>query len=480
MSKKHKKHRQDGLKQCTLYVDGMHCASCEILIEKKLLKQEGIESVDASLAKGKVQMVYSGVRPDVTEINKEFKERGYVFSDREFYKEPSNPLFTFKSSGELVLDKKKMKGLISTVLIAFVLFTGFILLQRSNLAALVSVNESSSLVGFFLFGLIAGTSTCAALVGGLLLSMAKNWNEVYIAEDSLTKRSQPHWMFNIGRLISFPILGGVLGLLGGVLQISTNVTAVIAIGVSLLMFVLALQMLGVNWANKFQFTLPKSLTGFAADEDNFKGKFMPFIVGALTFFLPCGFTIIAQGLALSSGSFVNGALIMFFFALGTLPMLAAISYSSVKFNEKPHFTAEFNKIAGLLVLFFALFNFNSQLNVLGLPSLSDLKIANQETTSEINDELPPIVDGVQVVSMTADAQGYNPSSFKVRAEVPVRWEIEDIGTAGCTSGLIAPGLVEGDIKLKPGTNVAEFTAPKPGKYKFSCWMGMINGVIEAI
>ena len=42
---------------------------------------------------------------------------------------------------------------------------------------------------------------------------------------------------------------------------------------------------------------------------NFKGKYMPIIMGALTFFLPCGFTITAQGLALASGNIIQGSLI---------------------------------------------------------------------------------------------------------------------------------------------------------------------------
>jgi plastocyanin domain-containing protein len=35
--------------------------------------------------------------------------------------------------------------------------------------------------------------------------------------------------------------------------------------------------------------------------------------------------------------------------------------------------------------------------------------------------------------------------------------------------------------LNPGqTSVKEFTPTKPGKYKFSCWMGMISGIIEVV
>ncbi len=101
--------------------------------------------------------------------------------------------------------------------------------------------------------------------------------------------------------------------------------------VSVMMLFLALQMLGVKQFQRFQITTPKFITRYAVNEKNFSGRYMPFIMGGLTFFLPCGFTITAQGLALASGSVLQGGLIMLFFAIGTLPMLLMIGLSSVKF-----------------------------------------------------------------------------------------------------------------------------------------------------
>jgi sulfite exporter TauE/SafE len=148
-------------------------------------------------------------------------------------------------------------------------------LEGSGIASTVTVDASSSLLAFFLFGLVAGSSSCAALVGGVLLSMAKQWNEVYIAETTL-KRSQPHIMFQVGRLISFSSLGGVLGLVGQALTISTEVSAIITIIISLLMLILGLQMLEVSWAKSIRFTLPKSFGSFIANEQNFRGRSMHF------------------------------------------------------------------------------------------------------------------------------------------------------------------------------------------------------------
>lgn len=261
---------------------------------------------------------------------------------------------------------------------------------------------------------------------------------------------------------------------------SLTSTAFLAILVSIIMVVLALQMLGVRRFQKFHISAPRFITRFIADQANFQGHCMPFILGALTFFLPCGFTLTSQALALASGSAWRGALIMFSFALGTLPMLAAIGLSTVKLMAKPHLSVRFLKIAGILVLFFGIYNFNSQLNILGLPSLTDIKFYSTAPRQNVDNSLAPIVNGKQVLRMDALAYKYEPNEFKVRVGLPVRWEITNKGISGCSNAIIAKDLFSGEFRLNEKLNVKEFTPPAPGKYKFSCWMGMISGAIIVV
>ncbi len=83
--------------------------------------------------------------------------------------------------------------------------------------------------------------------------------------------------------------------------------------------------------------------------------------------------------------------------------------------------------------------------------------------------------------MDASASGYKPNYFKVMVGVPVRWEINDTGTSGCTNAVISKSLFDGEINLTPGkVSIKEFTPLWPGKYKFSCWMGMVSGIIEVV
>lgn len=453
------------IKEKIYFVKGMHCASCEVLIEKKLLEMPGAKSIDASLGKNSVIIEYEGEPPSIRDLNRAFHKEKYVFADQPF--EGNNGAFP-----------KIFKDSFGSFAAAVVVMVAFLVLQKTGVFGLLNVTSASSLPAFFVFGLLAGLSSCAALVGGIVLSMSKQWGAAYSHNDSTYRRLQPHLMFNGGRIISYVALGGMLGLLGQKLQISFSTASFLVIVASILMLVIGLQMLGVKFLRRFQFAAPKFITRFVADEKKFHGKYMPFAMGALTFFLPCGFTVTAQSMSLLSGSAVQGALIMGFFSLGTAPMLLLIGASSVKFFSKQHWTERFSKFAAFLIIFFALFNLNSQMNALGYLNLGGIFSFGQ---SDVSGDLPPIVNGKQIVKMDASSSGYSPSYLKIRAGIPVRWEVTDKGISGCTNAIVARNLFGGQIALSPGeTTVREFTPMRPGKYKFSCWMGMVSGTIEVV
>jgi len=97
---------------------------------------------------------------------------------------------------------------------------GFLGLNKLGLSGLMNVNSNSSLPVFFLFGLVAGISSCAALVGGIVLSMSKQWGELYADNTSAWKKLQPNLIFNTGRLISYGFFGAILGAVGSKLNFS--------------------------------------------------------------------------------------------------------------------------------------------------------------------------------------------------------------------------------------------------------------------
>jgi len=106
----------------------MHCASCEILIEKKLLELGNIKSVEASTAKGEVLIEYEGGRPTLERLNEIFKKEDYIFSDQ----------------SREVINGFKPKEFFITFGIGLLIIIGFIGLNKMGLSGLINVSSKSS------------------------------------------------------------------------------------------------------------------------------------------------------------------------------------------------------------------------------------------------------------------------------------------------------------------------------------------------
>ena len=180
-------------------------------------------------------------------------------------------------------------------------------------------------------------------------------------------------MFHVGRIISFFVLGGVIGALGASFTLNTTGTFLLGVLIGLVMLLMGINLLDVfPWAKKLQPSMPKFIAKKAHRVSSMTHAITPFLVGIATFFLPCGFTQSMQLYTLSTGGFLKGSLTMLAFALGTLPVLALISFSSFSIQKSSR-SGIFFKTAGLIVIMFALFNLMNSLVVIGfLPPMFNL------------------------------------------------------------------------------------------------------------
>jgi len=242
--------------------------------------------------------------------------------------------------------------------------------------------------------------------------------------------------------------------------------------VSVVMLIIGLQMAGVSWVDRFQIRMPKFITRRVANSSEAQNSRMPAFIGAGTVLLPCGFTLIAQGVALTSGSAIRGASILFAFALGTVIPLLFIGYASVKGTSSAKRGRTFSFYAGVVLVLFALYNVNGQFNVLGLPSMSDVFASSSEgsdTGTVQRDQA-----GEQIVNMKAFGFSYaftGPST--IQAGVPTKLVVDDQGIKGCGVFLSARGLISGFVDLKYGENIIDLGKPNKGVYKITCSMGMV-------
>lgn len=330
------------------HVNGMHCNACVTLIETELAEVPEVKKVKASLAQFSVEV--SGDFGD--------KTAQHVAEDLSRVLKPHDYTLSVQKQRHMV----RWADFLVAVPAALVVVGIFILLQRLGVVNLVS-SSSMSYGTAFVIGLIASVSTCMAVVGGLVLSLSANF-----AKEG--DRIRPQLLLHIGRLVAFFVLGGVIGALGSAFQFGATGTLVLGLLIGFVMLLLGLNLLDVlPWAKKLQPTLPSFMGKRIHGLHKLNHTLTPALVGVATFFLPCGFTQSMQLYALTTGSFIAGGLFMFVFALGTLPVLGLISFSSLSIHTKAQ-SGIFFKAAGLVVMFFGLFNiYNSLVGAGLLPAL---------------------------------------------------------------------------------------------------------------
>ena len=332
------------MKTYTFHVNGMHCNACVVLTESELTDVPEVTKAKSSLANHTIEVTgdFGDKEPEhiARDLSEVLKPHGYTLS----------------------LEKQKHSAKWSDFNLALPIAGGFIalfiVLQKLGIVNLVTTSE----VGYgtaFVIGLIASVSTCMAVVGGLVLSMSANF-----AKEN--DKVRPQVLFHIGRLVSFFILGGLIGALGSAFQLGSTGTFILSFIVAIVLLILGINLLDVfPWAKKLQPTMPSFIGKRVHGLKNMNHTLTPLLVGVATFFLPCGFTQSMQIYTLTTGSFLTGAMIMGAFALGTLPVLALLSFSSLGIHKKAQ-SGVFFKTAGLVVIFFGIFNLINALVAAGI------------------------------------------------------------------------------------------------------------------
>ena len=441
----------------TISIKGMHCKSCEILIEDELKNIKGVSSVDISHQTGLATIRFEGKHLNHGDLVHAVRKAGY-----EVGANINLPLFSKNSNDYLELSF----GLVILIFIYYI--TKSVGLFDLNLT---TTNNFSKLPMVLLVGLTAGISTCMALVGGLVLGVAGRYSQ-----DNPNATSQekfiPHIFFNLGRIISFFFLGGMIGLIGSAFQLSSGVSGLLIIFVGIIMIILGLQLINIfPKLSHISLALPKGISkllGISTHQNSTYSHKSAVLMGTLTFFVPCGFTQAIQLYAMTTGSFITGALTMAVFALGTTPGL--LSLGGITSFVKGKSSGLFFKFVGLVVIAMAFFNISNGFTLIGLKkSISKNSIQQQDSNVKME-------NGVQIIHMEQNAQGYYPNVFTVKKNVPVKWYIKSIYPS-CASSLVVQKLNIRTL-LTEKEQVFEFIPKETGEIPFSCSMGMYSGVIN--
>jgi len=433
------------IKREIIKVYDMTCTSCENRVEKALKKVDGVINAMASYSAQQVTVEYDSKLCTSEQLKETINKAGY----------------STKSSNSM-----KFAGFL--VIAAAVLLLGN---STAGFDMSAKLNNASYAV-LFVVGMLTSIH-CVGMCGGIMLTQSLSKNSIINEKQSRLKALMPAILYNVGRVTSYTIIGGIVGVLGSVLSLSLNVKAGLQIFAGVFMVIMGLNMAGFSLFRKFNIKLP-----WSSCKIKNKPK-APFLVGILNGLMPCGPLQTMQLYALGTGSAAAGAISMFLFSLGTVPLM--LVFGAISGLLSKGYTKQLLKFSGILVVVLGLIMGNRGLALagVGVPNASALAQSlsgSEANASQANIGKATIENGVQVIRMTADNNGYTPNAFYVQKGIPVKWIITGSQINSCNNAVVVPSL---NIQktLKSGENIIEFT-PKDEDMNFSCWMGMIRGIIK--
>lgn len=340
--------------------------------------------------------------------------------------------------------------------------------------------ENINLLTIFTTGLFVGGLTCLAVQGGLLTATLAQREQDKLQEQAHNGKAFPILAFLVAKLIAYTILGGLLGWLGSLLQISLQVQIILQLAVVLFMIGTALNLLSVHPIFRyFVIQPPRFLAKLVRKQSKRQDIFAPALLGAFTVFISCGTTQAMMALSIASGNPLAGAAILFAFVLGTSPVFFILGYFTMKLGDI--FQKHFTRVAAVALILLALFNLDATLSLAGasfVPSrmLKQVSCVISYCQQEVIGQAP-----VAEQTITITSAGYTPTSFTVSAGSTVRINLVNENGFGCMQAFTIPSLNIQEIVAPKETKVVTFTAPnKPGNLAFMCSMGMYTGTIRVI
>jgi sulfite exporter TauE/SafE len=307
---------------------------------------------------------------------------------------------------------------------------------------------------------------CVGMCGPLILGYtAKN------AADS-NRTHHPHLLYGIGKTLSYTTFGALFGAFGSIIAFTPTTQGMVGIAAGLFLFLFGLHMLNIIPALRhFEFKPPAFLMRFIGKE--YRKHSNPFMIGLLNgLMIICGPLQAMYVMAAGTGSWSQGAATLFFFGVGTLPLLMGFGFLTSILSAS--LTPKLLKASGVIVMALGVIMLNRGLAVAGTGY--DFNTCVARISQHIS---PKGAESVscefgQRISMEVLSSRYSPNQFIIRKGIPLQWEIDVKELNECNKEIVVPqyGL---KFPLKEGKQIVTFTPKEVGVIPWSCWMGMIPG-----
>ena len=327
--------------------------------------------------------------------------------------------------------------------------------------------ENLSIGLLLLIGFLTGFH-CVGMCGPLILSyVTKNARAGYQSHVA-------HFLYGIGKTVSYTTIGALLGSFGSIIAFTPQIRGAVGMAAGVFLILFGLHMLKVFPAlSHFQFRTPGFVMRFIGKE--YRKQSNPFVIGLLNgLMIICGPLQAMYVMAAGTGNWLEGAKILFFFGLGTLPLLLGFGFLTSLLSN--NLTPKLLKVSGGFIIILGVLMLNRGVALTGTGVDFHTLIVRVSQQLFPLAAQPPSFATEQTINMEVSKTGYSPNQFTLHKGIPVKWIINARELTECNRVIVVPqyGL---EIKLKPGVQVIEFTPAETGEVvvPWSCWMGMIHG-----
>lgn len=320
----------------------------------------------------------------------------------------------------------------------------------------------------FVVGLLTSFH-CIGMCGGIAISQSigNKPNKIAIEEQKFQTRHVSSILYNFGRVVSYTVVGGIVGGIGQVISFSGVWKGFVPFIGGLFMIIMGINLLEIfPLLRRLNIRMPL----FAAKRIKGSNSYSPLYVGLLSGLMPCGPLQIIQLYAMGTGSVIWGAMSMFVFSVGTVPLLFAFGSVNSIINKK--YANSILKISAVLVIFLGLVMVGRGLALSGVMIHSHAAVSSDASVARIE-------GNVQTV-----ATSIGPGSFPpiiVQKGIPVKWvlkaDAKDLNE--CNKAITIPKF-NISKNLNAGDNLVEFTPLEAGDIVYTCWMGMIKSKISVV
>jgi sulfite exporter TauE/SafE/copper chaperone CopZ len=324
------------IRHAVLSVDGMHCPGCEKTLETALGKLPGIQSVQASYEKAQVLTAYDDALMSEGCIIDSIVAAGYAV--------PAT-----SSQVRLVTPKRFTLSRI-LIFVGLLLAVGAVVSWGRGLMPSVMMQLSGELSYAMLFslGFLTGFH-CIGMCGSFVVSYADTAKSTWQSAFS-------HAAYGGGKTVSYATIGALFGLIGGLITITPAMRAYAALFAGIFLVLFGLKMLNIIPALRgLTLRMPAAFNrGVNAELGKRKN---PLVVGLLNgLLLGCGPLQAMYVMAAGTGSALEGASMLTFFGLGTLPALLGFGFFASYLSSKT--IHDLVRVSGLLVIMMGMMMLN--------------------------------------------------------------------------------------------------------------------------